>query len=137
MSDINNTVISGRLTKDPETKYLPSGKAATEFSIANNYTYGSGENKKEEVSFFSCTAFGKQGEVIGQYLSKGSKVALICRLKQERWEDQEGKKREKVKLIVDKFNFLDSKKSEKTEPAQETAQGTVFDNPFDDTEIPF
>ena len=118
----------GRLTADPETKEVGS-TTLTKFNIAYNHTYTSNNEKKEEVSYFECIAWSKLGEVINEYFTKGSRILLNGRNKQDRWEDKEnGKKRSKVVIVVEGFDFIDKKS---------TGQEPVQDNPFDDKEIPF
>ncbi len=107
--DLNRVILIGRLTRDPEVRSLPSGTMLTTFSIANNRIYYVAETKKEEVSFFECTAFGRTGETIAQYFKKGRSIAVEGRLRQGRWEDQEGNKKSRVEIVVEGFNFLSSK----------------------------
>jgi single-strand DNA-binding protein len=106
MSDINNITIVGRLTKDPDIKYTEAGSALCIINIANNRRY----KEKEDVSYIECISFGKGAEIAGQYLKKGSKVGISGVLKENRWEDKEGKKRSSMQIIVSEFQFLDNKK---------------------------
>jgi single-strand DNA-binding protein len=139
MSDLNNVNIIGRLTKDPELKYIQTGTSICNFSIANNYKY----KDKETVSYFDCVAFGKLGELISKYMGKGSKAALTGRLTQEKWEAQDGTKRSAIKFIVNECQFLDTKQKVKEEEkeidasAESTDRGELDSNPFNDSEIPF
>jgi single-strand DNA-binding protein len=100
----------GNLTRDIELKYLPSGSAVANGSIATSHKYKmqSGE-QKEEVCFMEFAVFGKQGEVLNQYVRKGSKVMLEGRLIFEQWQAQDGSKRSRHTLRVENFKFLDSK----------------------------
>lgn len=109
-SDMNRVMLIGRLTRDPELKRIPSGTPIANFSLANNRTYttGTGE-KKEETSFFNCIAWGKQGEIIVEYCRKGKRIAIEGRLQQRSWDDQDGKKKSTVEIVVDNFQFLDAK----------------------------
>ncbi len=139
--DMNRVIIIGRLTKDPELKYIQSGSAVANFTIANNriYTTNNGE-RKEDVSFLDCVAWGKLGETIAEYMQKGRRIAVEGRLQQRRWEDQEGNKKSKVEIIADSVQFLDSKSSSDTssDNVQEVAQPVgAGDNPFSDDDIPF
>jgi len=142
MSDINRVTLFGRLTKDPETKYTQSGTAITSFSIANNKTWNQDGEKKSQVSYFECTAWGKLGEIIAQYISKGNRILIEGRLQQQSWDDSEGKKRYAIKVIVENFNFIDSKQKNETS-SDEKLVGTPAtvstdpDNPFSDEDIPF
>ena len=142
MSDINKIIIIGRLTKDPELKYTQSGTSIASFSIANNKTWMQDGAKKDQTSFFNCTSWGKQGETIAKYFKKGSRIALEGRLQQRSWDGSDGKKHYAVDIVVENFNFLDSKKSEggqdniPREPP--TTTNYESDNPFSDEDsIPF
>jgi single-strand DNA-binding protein len=106
----NKVIMIGNLTRDIELKYLPSGSAVANGSIATSHKYKtqSGE-QKEEVCFMEFSVFGKQGEVLNQYVRKGSKVMLEGRLILEQWQAQDGSKRSRHTLRVENFKFLDSK----------------------------
>lgn len=106
MSSVNNVVLMGNLTRDPELKYTPGGTAVCDLSIALNYTRGKGDEKKEEVSFIDCTAFGKNAENAAEYLKKGRQTIIEGRLQQERWESKEGKKMSKLKVIAERITFV-------------------------------
>jgi single-strand DNA-binding protein len=153
--DINVLTIAGRLTRDPITKYLPSGTAVCEFSIASNSRVKRGEQWEDKASFFDCTAFGRTAEVIGEYLHKGSQVGIVGRITQDSWEDKEtGAKRSKVKIIAEKMQMFGGKpngggqsrdeqrQSESGEGSQEPQEQPLKD-PFNsgavapDGEIPF
>ncbi|MBN2403513.1 MAG: single-stranded DNA-binding protein [Spirochaetes bacterium] len=139
--DLNRVTIIGRLTRDPELKYIQSGTAVTNFSIANNrnYTTNSGE-KKEEVSYFDCIAWGKMGEILAEYCKKGRRIALEGRLQQRRWEDQEGNKKSKIEIVTDNIQFLDGKPSDQAVSgltSEGSQQPGSNENPFSDDNIPF
>ena len=106
-SDLNNIMLIGRLTKDPESKYLPSGSAVVEFSIANNY-YVSSKNSNE-VNYFDVVAFGKMAETVAKYLTKGKQVAISGTLRQDRWQDKDtNAPRSKVRIIMQSMQMLGS-----------------------------
>ena len=106
----NKVIMIGNLTRDIELKYLPSGSAIAKSAIATSHKYKtqSGE-QKDEVCFLDFTVFGKAGEVLNQYVRKGSKVMLEGRLVFEQWQDQNGNNRSRHTLMVSEFKFLDSK----------------------------
>jgi len=106
----NKVIMIGNLTRDIELKYLPSGSAIAKSAIATSHRYKaqSGE-QKEEVCFLDFTVFGKGGEILNQYVRKGSKVMLEGRLIFEQWQDQNGQNRNRHTLRVEEFKFLDSK----------------------------
>lgn len=104
-TDLNNVMLIGRLTKDPESKYLPSGMAVVEFSIANNY-YMSNKGSNE-VNYFDVVAFGKMAETVAKYLTKGKQIAITGTLRQERWQDKDtNTARSKVKIIMQSMQML-------------------------------
>jgi single-strand DNA-binding protein len=99
---MNNLQILGRLTRDPELRYGQNGKALCQFSIAVN-------RNKDEADFFDCTAFEKTAETISNYVKKGQRILIDGRLQQDRWKDQQtGEDRSKVKILVNRFDFIES-----------------------------
>ena len=104
----NKVVLMGNLTRDPETRTTPNGQSVTSFSLAVNRTWrnANGENQ-ESVSYIDCVAWGKPGEIIAQYVSKGRPLLVSGRLDQRSWDDKEsGQKRSKVEVVVEDFNFI-------------------------------
>ena len=142
-NDFNKAILIGRLTRDPELRYTPSGASVASFSLANGYSYKQGDEKKETTSFFDCIVWGKPGEIIAEYAKKGQQLAIEGRLQQRSWDDQDGKERSKVEIVVEKFQFLGGKKESGS--GQSDTPGTPADNvppfedhaPFSDDDIPF
>jgi len=101
----------GNLTRDPEVKYTSGGTAIAKLGMAINRTWTNKEGQKqEETTFVDVDAFGRQAEVIGQYLKKGRPVMIEGRLKLDQWDDkQTGQKRSKLGVILEGFQFLDSR----------------------------
>jgi len=95
--DINQICITGRLTREPETKKFNDNQV-TKFSIACN-------QNKDNVSFFEVVSFGKTAEICEKYLSKGSKLTILGKLSQNRYEDKEGNKKSKVEIIANIVNI--------------------------------
>ncbi len=120
----NKVMISGNITKDIELRYTPQGTAVCDFSIAINRKYKSGEELKEEVSFIGVTAWSKTAELINKYCSKGSNIFIEGRLTQESWEDKEGKKNSKTKVVAENIQFVNTKKKE--EPQGKSPEGTSW-----------
>ncbi len=104
----NKVILMGNLTRKPETRTTPNGQSVTSFGLAVNRTWRSQDGSQQEaVSFIDCVAWGKAGEIIAQYLDKGSAVLVSGRLDQRSWEDKEsGQKRSKVEVVVEDFNFV-------------------------------
>ena len=108
MATFNKVILLGNLTRDPELRYTPQGSAVCEFALALNYQYTNKQTgqKVEEVSFIDIVAWGKTGEICAEYLKKGRQVMVEGRLKQDRWEAQDGKKMSKVRVTVESFTFV-------------------------------
>lgn len=110
MANFNKVILAGNLTRDPELRYTPKGTAIAKLGIAVNRTWTTetGE-RREEATFVDVDAFGKQAEVIAQYLKKGRSLLLEGRLKLETWDDkQTGQKKSRLGVILESFSFLDS-----------------------------
>jgi single-strand DNA-binding protein len=116
MSNLNKALLIGRLTKDPEMRYTPSGTAVTNFSIATNRwsTSPDGE-RKEFTDYHNIVAYnaGKRNlaEVVAQYTRKGALVFIEGRIQTRSWEGQDGQKRRTTEIIANDVQFLDSRSS--------------------------
>ncbi|MEW6378784.1 MAG: single-stranded DNA-binding protein [bacterium] len=113
MASYNKVILMGNLTKDPELRYTSNGLAVAHLSLAVNrrFTAKEGE-KKEEVDFFDIETWDKQAELCSEYLNKGSGVLIEGRLKQDRWEDETGSKRSKIKIVATAIQFLPKRSGE-------------------------
>lgn len=109
MTSFNKVILVGNLTRDIELRYLQSGMAVADASIAVNDRKKSGEEWVEETSFIDLTIWGKTAELAAEYTSKGSSILVEGRLKQETWENTDGQKRSKIKVVVEKLQFLGRK----------------------------
>jgi single-strand DNA-binding protein len=152
MASFNKVILAGNLTRDPELRYTPKGSAVVAISLAVNRTWKneSGETK-EEVSFVDIEAWGRQAEVIAQYMRKGRPLLVEGRLKQDTWEDKNThQKQSKLKVVLEGFTFIDSKSPENppgpqgAEPQRKPAappkpaQGPEVQGPGpDEDEVPF
>jgi single-strand DNA-binding protein len=105
-NDINRVILIGRLTRDPELRQTGTGTSYCRFSIANNRNYTANGERKEEVSFFNCVAWGKQAEIINQYTRKGKQVAIDGRLQQRSYQGQDGKTQSVVDVVVERLQFI-------------------------------
>ncbi len=104
---LNKVLLIGRLTRDPEIRYLPSGTQISSFSIAVKRKYkDKDENWQEDVYFFDVETFGALAERIGVQLSKGYQILLEGSLRQDKWEGPAGEKRSKVKIVAEKINLI-------------------------------
>ena len=128
-NNINVSVLSGRVCADAELKYANSGTAICNFSIAvNKYRSTPDGQGKEEVSFFSCTMFGKAAESFSPRLLKGVPVIVNGELKQERWNDQEGKTQSRVNVIVNRIEMVYM--GQQPNQGQQSQQSTQPANPY-------
>lgn len=145
-SDLNRVFLIGRLVRDPELRSTPSGTQVASFSVANNRTYMAGSEKKEQVSFFNCVAWGKLAELIAQYCKKGNRIGLEGRLQQRSWDDKDGNKHSTVEITADNVQFLTPKDGAFSNDSpmdagasfQETPPNFPVDaQPFSDGDVPF
>jgi single-strand DNA-binding protein len=128
---INKVLLSGRLTRDPELRYTPSGVAVLTFSLALNRRYKDQSGEwKEEVSFVNVVAWQRQAELASEYLKKGSAVYVEGRLQSRSWETSEGSKRSVLEVRAERLQFLDRVRRE--EGATEGRSGDS-----DSDEVPF
>jgi len=105
MADINHVVLVGRLTRDAELKYTASGQAVCKFSIAVNRRRKNGDQWEDEANFFDVVLWGRQGEALNQYLSKGKSVGVDGELRQDRWQ-QDGQNRSKVEIVANNIQLM-------------------------------
>lgn len=108
MANLNKVLLIGNLTRDPELRYTPGGTAVASFGLAMNRKFrsSSGEDR-EETCFVEVNAFGRQAEVISEYMSKGRQIFVEGRLHLDQWEDkQSGAKRSKLTVTAENFQFL-------------------------------
>ena len=134
---LNKVQLIGNLTKDPELRYTPSGRAVCTFSIATNrsWTTESGE-KREEADFHRIVAWGKLGELCSQFLTKGRKTYVEGRLSTRSWTAQDGQQKSITEVVIDDMLLLDSKggsqsgaKDQEPEAAEEHAPTPIQSGP--------
>ena len=111
MSGVNKAIIIGNLGQDPEIRYTQDGKAIANISIATSEQWKDKQTgeKQERTEWHKVTAFGKLGEIIGEYLRKGSKVYIEGRIQTDKWQDKEGNDRYTTKIIAGQMQMLDSR----------------------------
>lgn len=105
--NVNKAIVVGRLTRDPEVRTTPSGQTVTNFSLATSSKWkGQDGQQNEKTEFHNIVAWGKRGEVIGQYVKKGQELFVEGRLETRNWEDKDtGKKMYRTDIILDNFEF--------------------------------
>jgi len=106
----NKVILMGNMTRDVELRYTPNGTAVTDIGLAVN------EKRKnqageliEETTFVDVTLWGRNAEVAGEYLSKGSPILIEGRLKLDQWETDDGERRQKLKVVCDRMQMVGSK----------------------------
>ena len=144
---INQVILMGRLTRDPEMRSTTTGKSIANFSLAVDRV-----GQDDQADFFDITAWEKLGELANQYLSKGRRCLVQGRLRQDSWDDKEtGKKRTRIEVVATDITFLDGPNGEGgTSAAPRSADTTcsnkksndvviddIDDKPIDLSEIPF
>jgi single-strand DNA-binding protein len=103
---INKVFLYGNLTRDPQLRSLPSGIQVAEVGVATNRTWKSKDGAKQEASeFHNCVSFGKQAELISQYLRKGSGIFVEGRIQTRSWDAQDGTKKYRTEIVVENFQF--------------------------------
>ena len=150
MASFNKVILAGNLTRDPQLAHTASNTPVCKFGMALNRRWrdrNSGENR-EEVCYVDCTAFGRSGEVINQYMSKGRPILVEGRLNYSQWEAQDGSKRSKLDVVVETFQFLGGGGGGDAPRRQNNEQPASFNNnsgfpaddygpPTDDGGVPF
>jgi single-strand DNA-binding protein len=146
MPSYNKVMIMGNLTRDVELRNIPSGQAVANIGIAVNRRFRTQDGQdREEVTYVDCEAWGRQAEVMAQYLAKGRPVFIEGRLKLDQWQDKDGGNRSKMKVVVENFQFVDSnqgggggggERSQAPAPAHANAGGGQH-QPISEDDIPF
>ncbi len=110
--NLNKVFLMGNLTRDVELKKTPSNMSVANVGLAVNRQYRVNDENREETTFVDCEAWGRTAEVMGQYLRKGRPVFVEGRLKLDQWQDRDGNNRSKLKVVIDNFQFVDSRSGE-------------------------
>lgn len=145
--NVNKVFLAGNLTRDVELRYTPGGMAVAAFGMAINRKFKSKSGEqKEEVCFVDINAFGRTGEVISEYLSKGNPVYIEGRLQFNQWETKDGQKRNTLRVVADSFQFIPTggKKGTQGEAAVSKDSDAIENEPgmdlnmdVDNEQIPF
>lgn len=107
MASVNKVILVGNLGRDPEMRYMPSGDAIASFSVATTDTWKDKSGAKQErTEWHRISMFGKQAEIAGQYLKKGSSVYIEGRLQTRKWTDKEGHERQTTEVVADRMQML-------------------------------
>ncbi|MBN1242455.1 MAG: single-stranded DNA-binding protein [Spirochaetales bacterium] len=123
MNSLNSILVEGNLTRDPELRTTPGGTPVCAFALASNRFYRQNDAMEKEVSFFDVEAWNRLAESCGEQLKKGRGVRVVGRLKQDRWNDQEGKQHSKVKIVAEHVEFKPVFNRDKDEAANAGTAG--------------
>lgn len=162
---VNKVIVMGTIGKTPEVRYMPSGIAAVNISIATNDGYKDKQTNQyiDVTEWHRVVAFGKQAEVIGQYCEKGNKIYIEGRISTNKWQDKNGQERQTTEIVANEIQLLGGKNSsssevktdiiqayrpsgkvitnnyERAKQGREIVQQTTVEqlNDFNDDEIPF
>ena len=126
MANFNKVILAGNLTRDPELRYTPKGTAIAKIGLAINRTWKNEAGETQtEATFVDVDAFGRQAEVIAQYMKKGKPLLLEGRLRLDQWEDKNThQKQSKLKVVLESFSFIDTRPSEGGGAAADSRQAT-------------
>jgi single-strand DNA-binding protein len=110
MASLNKVLLIGNLTRDPDVKMMTNGRPVCNFGLALNRSYKDSEgNKKDETTFVDVECFGPRAEAVGRFFTKGRAIFVEGRLKLDQWESKEGEKRSAIRVVLDNFEFVDSR----------------------------
>lgn len=145
MQAFNQVNLAGNITRDPELRYTPAGRAVVSFALALNSKWTDDQGvQHDDVTFVDCVAWEGRAEVAAKYVRKGDPLLITGKLKQEKWEDkQTGQQRTKLVVVVANLVFLTGKKDGQAQPAPEkrgaapapAAPENVV--PSDDEDVPY
>jgi single-strand DNA-binding protein len=138
MASVNKVIVLGNLGSDPEVRYTPSGKAVANFSLATSERYTNKDGEKEEkTEWHRIVAWGRLGEICGEYLSKGSQIYIEGRLQTRTWEDRDGNKRYTTEIVAHTMQMLGGSRKggeatsiEESHPSEEPISIPDDDIPF-------
>lgn len=143
--NFNKVFLMGNLTRDPELRHTPSNQPVANIGLAINRRYRTaGGESREETTFVDCEAWGRTAETMAQYLQKGRPVFVEGRLKLDTWQDRDsGQNRSKLKVVIDNFQFIDSKGGDgpsggggQPSGARSSSGGGGYE-PIEEDDIPF
>lgn len=125
---VNNVVLVGRITKDPEMRYLSNGAASVSFSLAvdRNYTSQSGER---QADFINCVAWRSQAEFMTRYIKKGYMMSVVGRIQTRQYQDQQGQTRYVTEVVCEQVSSLQPR-DPNSQPAQSVQGGYQQNNSY-------
>jgi single-strand DNA-binding protein len=141
MASVNKAILVGHLGKDPDMRYLASGEAVANLSIATSETWKDKNGERQEATeWHRVSFFGRQAEVCGEYLKKGAMVYVEGKIQTRKWQDQSGQDRYTTEIRGDRMQMLGGKSSDSTPHSAKASgdeQQASSTSQFDDDDIPF
>ena len=149
MSGVNKVILVGRLGADPEVRYTPGGAAVANFRMATSENWTKDGEKQERTEWHRIVAFGKLGEICGEYLVKGKQVYIEGRIQTRSWEDRDGNKRWTTEIVANNMQMLgspgegvnapvpESNEEDQAKHGEATAASSVKEAEFSEEDIPF
>lgn len=135
---MNKVILFGRVGKAPEMRYTPGGAAVTNFSIATDFrSKGADGEARNETTWHDCVAWGKTAEIIAEHVTQGQQLALEGRIQKRSWEGQDGQKRWRTEVVVERFDFGAKPNGRGNQQHQEAEAVPVGVQDVDPDEIPF
>ena len=130
MASLNKVLLIGNLTRDPDVKMMTNGRPVCNFGLALNRSYKDSEgNKKDETTFVDVECFGPRAEAVGRFFTKGRAIFVEGRLKLDQWESKEGEKRSAIRVVLDNFEFVDSRQESPNDQSNVGASSSVPPTP--------
>ena len=130
MASLNKVLLIGNLTRDPDVKMMTNGRPVCNFGLALNRSYKDSEgNKKDETTFVDVECFGPRAEAVGRFFTKGRAIFVEGRLKLDQWESKEGEKRSAIRVVLDNFEFVDSRQESQNNQPDGSATSSVSSTP--------
>lgn len=130
---VNKAILIGNLGKDPETRYSQSGSCICNFSLATTEKY----NGESKTDWHNIVAFGKLGDICGEYLRKGSKVYISGKIQTRQWEDRDGNKRYTTEIVASEMKMLDGRSESRRDTSQSNMNGEMNQTPAMGDDVPF
>lgn len=117
MPNLNRVMLMGNLTRDPELRYTPNNTAVANIGLAVNRRWRNQQGEQqEETTYVDCEAWSRQAEVMNEYMRKGKPIYIEGRLRLDQWQDKDGNNRSRLKVVVENFQFLDSRNVDSSGP---------------------
>lgn len=130
MASLNKVLLIGNLTRDPDVKMMTNGRPVCNFGLALNRSYKDSEgNKKDETTFVDVECYGPRAEAVGRFFTKGRAIFVEGRLKLDQWESKEGEKRSAIRVVLDNFEFVDSRQESQNNQSDVNATSSALPAP--------